>query len=214
MLKTIIGNCARLSVLAGAAALALTIAPEVGQAGAGAKPVAKPLKVTINQVTATGVGKAIGTITFKETEKGLQLDAKLKDLPPGEHGFHLHENPTCAPADKEGKAEAAHAAGSHFDPAATKAHKGPGGGGHKGDLPKIEADAKGKVNTKVEVEGLFLDDIAGRSVMIHESGDNYSDTPKPLGGGGPRIACGVIGAPKGVGKAKEKAEAAGAAEKK
>jgi Cu-Zn family superoxide dismutase len=28
--------------------------------------------------------------------------------------------------------------------------------------------------------------------MIHAGGDNYSDTPKPLGGGGERIACGVV----------------------
>jgi Cu-Zn family superoxide dismutase len=28
--------------------------------------------------------------------------------------------------------------------------------------------------------------------MIHEGGDNYSDKPKPLGGGGARIACGVV----------------------
>ena len=28
--------------------------------------------------------------------------------------------------------------------------------------------------------------------MIHDGGDNYADDPKPLGGGGGRIACGVI----------------------
>jgi Cu-Zn family superoxide dismutase len=28
--------------------------------------------------------------------------------------------------------------------------------------------------------------------MIHAGGDNYADQPKPLGGGGERIACGVI----------------------
>jgi Cu-Zn family superoxide dismutase len=28
--------------------------------------------------------------------------------------------------------------------------------------------------------------------MIHEGGDNYADEPKPLGGGGARIACGVV----------------------
>lgn len=28
--------------------------------------------------------------------------------------------------------------------------------------------------------------------MIHAVGDNYSDTPAPLGSGGARIACGVI----------------------
>jgi superoxide dismutase, Cu-Zn family len=29
--------------------------------------------------------------------------------------------------------------------------------------------------------------------MIHAGGDNYADTPKALGGGGARIACGVAG---------------------
>jgi Cu-Zn family superoxide dismutase len=28
--------------------------------------------------------------------------------------------------------------------------------------------------------------------MIHSGGDNYSDVPEKLGGGGGRIACGVI----------------------
>ena len=28
--------------------------------------------------------------------------------------------------------------------------------------------------------------------MIHAGGDNYSDTPAPLGGGGARIVCGVV----------------------
>jgi Cu-Zn family superoxide dismutase len=32
----------------------------------------------------------------------------------------------------------------------------------------------------------------GHAIIIHEGGDNYSDTPKPLGGGGSRIACGVV----------------------
>jgi superoxide dismutase, Cu-Zn family len=30
------------------------------------------------------------------------------------------------------------------------------------------------------------------SIMIHSGGDNYSDQPAPLGGGGARIACGVV----------------------
>jgi superoxide dismutase, Cu-Zn family len=29
--------------------------------------------------------------------------------------------------------------------------------------------------------------------MIHAGGDNYADAPKPLGGGGARVACGVVG---------------------
>ena len=28
--------------------------------------------------------------------------------------------------------------------------------------------------------------------IIHSGGDNYSDVPKKLGGGGARVACGVV----------------------
>jgi Cu-Zn family superoxide dismutase len=32
----------------------------------------------------------------------------------------------------------------------------------------------------------------GNELVIHIGGDNYSDQPQPLGGGGARIACGAI----------------------
>jgi Cu-Zn family superoxide dismutase len=153
---------------------------------------AKSLKVTMNAISPDGVGKAIGTITIKEGKDGVTLTPKLKDLAPGEHGFHVHEKPSCDPADKEGKKTAGQSAGGHFDPAGTKVHKGPGGGGHKGDLPKLVVSDKGEAKDKLEVKGLTLADFQGRSLMIHEGGDNYSDTPKPLGGGGARVACGVV----------------------
>src|SRR4029450_5583564 len=78
---------------------------------------AKSIKVTMNLITADGVGKSVGTITIKEGKDGVPLEPNLKDLPPGEHGFHVHENPSCDPADKEGKKTAGQAAGAHFDPA-------------------------------------------------------------------------------------------------
>jgi Cu-Zn family superoxide dismutase len=53
---------------------------------------------------------------------------------------------------------------------------------------------------KFKVAGLKLEDIAGRSIVIHEGGDNYSDSPQPLGGGGARVACGVIPAAPGAKK--------------
>ncbi|HVZ72411.1 MAG TPA: superoxide dismutase [Cu-Zn] SodC [Polyangia bacterium] len=152
----------------------------------------KPLKVTLDFITADGVGKPAGTITIKATKDGVVLETNLKGLPPGEHGFHLHENASCEPADKEGKKTAGQAAGGHFDPDATKAHKGPEGGGHKGDLPKLTVDDKGIAKEKLPVKGLKLADFAGHAFMIHEGGDNYADAPKPLGGGGARIVCGVI----------------------
>ena len=160
--------------------------------GGSAARAAKSVKVTMNAVTADGVGKSMGTITVKEGKDGVTIEPKLKGLAPGEHGFHIHEKPSCDPADKDGKKTAAQAAGGHFDPDATKAHKGPGGGGHKGDLPKLVVSDKGEAKDKLEVKGLTLADFKDKSLMIHEGGDNYSDTPKPLGGGGARIACGVV----------------------
>jgi len=35
-------------------------------------------------------------------------------------------------------------------------------------------------------------EIRDRSIMVQTDGDNYSDTPAPLGDGCARIACGAI----------------------
>jgi Cu-Zn family superoxide dismutase len=147
-------------------------------------------------ISPDGVGKPIGSVTIQDDKDGVTLTTDLKDLPPGEHGFHMHDKASCDAADKDGKKTAGQAAGGHFDPDATKAHKGPGGGGHKGDLPKLTASAKGTSKEKLPVPGLKLADMSGHALMIHAGGDNYADTPKPLGGGGDRIACGVIPAAK------------------
>lgn len=82
------------------------------------------------------------------------------------------------------------AAGEHYDPDNTKSHKGPKGKGHKGDLPALNATAKG-INQTVIAPHLRMTDIAGRALVIHEGGDNYSDRPENGGGKG-RVACGVI----------------------
>jgi Cu-Zn family superoxide dismutase len=185
------------NVVWGCAAVLLLASPAAAAAKA-----PKPVKVKLSFISETGVGKPAGTITIKQTDAGLELATDLKGLPPGEHGFHLHENPSCDPADKDGKKTAGQAAGGHFDPDATKAHKGPGGGGHKGDLPKLEVAQDGTAKAKLDVAGLKLDDVLGHALMIHAGGDNYSDQPKPLGGGGDRIVCGVIPAGKAAPSAK------------
>lgn len=152
-------------------------------------------RVHIHQVSASadnkGIGEKIGTLTFKETKEGLTVHPELKGLTPGEHGFHLHENPSCDSAEKDGKWVAADAAGNHFDPEHTSKHLGPNGKGHLGDLPKLVVNKNGKAEVKGAASRLKLSDLDGRSIVIHEHGDNYSDNPT-LGGGGARIACGVI----------------------
>ncbi|CAN5426535.1 superoxide dismutase family protein [soil metagenome] len=131
-----------------------------------------------------GVGKAIGTITAQDTKKGLLLTPKLSDLPQQIHGFHIHENPSC---DKEGMA-----AGGHLDPQHTSKHEGPVGQGHLGDLPILIVDKEGKATESVLAPRLTVTALKGHSIMIHKGGDNYADKPEKLGGGGARIACGVV----------------------
>ena len=153
---------------------------------------AEKVTVKVNLIDKSGVGKPAGTVTLSDGKGGLTVIPNLKGLTAGEHGFHIHEKGSCDPADKDGAPMAGFAAGGHFDPDGSKAHKGPGGGGHKGDLPKLEVSDKGDAKTKLEVPGVTLADVRGKALMIHANGDNYADAPKPLGGGGDRIACGVI----------------------
>lgn len=149
--------------------------------------------VEMNLVTSQGVGQAIGSVTISETAKGLEFTPNLKALPPGEHGFHVHANGSCQPAIKEGKASAAESAGGHYDPHKTGKHEGPEGAGHMGDLPLLVVNNDGNATTSVIAPRLTsLEDVKGKALMIHVGGDNMSDQPKPLGGGGARFACGVI----------------------
>ncbi len=148
--------------------------------------------VTMNLVDANGVGAPAGTITISESRYGLVFTPALRGLPAGLHGFHVHENPSCAPKEKEGKMVPALAAGGHLDPAGTGKHGEPWGDGHLGDLPPLYVAADGTATQPVLGPRLKLADVAGRSLMVHAGGDNHSDHPAPLGGGGARVACGVI----------------------
>lgn len=154
------------------------------------KNTAEKKQVVINAVSPEGIGAKIGTITLQDTEQGLSIQSQLSNLPSGFHGFHIHEKGSCAPAEKDGKIVAALAAGGHFNPQQTD--HGTPNDGHMGDLPVLNVDSNGYANSTVIAPRLKLSDVKGLAIMIHAGGDNYSDHPKPLGGGGDRIACGVI----------------------
>lgn len=148
--------------------------------------------VQMNLITEQGIGKAIGTVSLADTPQGLKITPSLVDLPAGAHGFHVHEKPDCSPGVKDGKPTAGLAAGGHFDPAMSGKHEGHSGKGHMGDLPVLTVSADGKATTPATAPRLKVADVKGRSLMIHAGGDNYADAPAPLGGGGARMACGVI----------------------
>ncbi len=153
---------------------------------------AEDLVVQMNLIDTTGVGRAIGTITISSNSYGTIFTPDLSGLTPGLHGFHVHQNPACGPGEKEGKTVPGLAAGGHYDPVGSGKHEGPYGNGHLGDLPALYVDAEGRATHPVLAPRLKVSDLKGRSLMIHAGGDNYSDHPNKLGGGGARIACGVV----------------------
>ena len=150
------------------------------------------MTVPMNIVDAKGIGQPVGEVVVSETTYGVVFSPSLAGLPPGLHGFHVHENPSCEPKEKDGKMEPALAAGGHYDPAGSKRHGLPWGDGHLGDLPALYVDSVGNANNPILAPRLKIADVKGRSLMLHAGGDNHADHPAPMGGGGPRFACGVI----------------------
>lgn len=152
----------------------------------------KSVHVTMHRVTSNGVGDIIGMIVFQDTPKGLKIVPDLSGLSEGQHGIHVHENPSCEPMEKDGAMVPGLAAGGHFDPGNTGRHEGPKGEGHLGDLPVLHVGPAGKATRSMYAPRLTTADLDGRAIIIHAGGDNYSDTPAKLGGGGARVACGVV----------------------
>ena len=157
--------------------------------------------VPVHKISPDGIGAAIGTITLKDSHHGLIVAPDLRDLPPGNHAFHIHENPNCGPGVKDGKKVVALLAGGHYDPAGKghgmkhgekQKHGGHGKAMHAkphGDLPQLVAAADGTATDPVTTDKLKVAQIRGRAIMVHRYGEDDPGKPK---GGGPRYACGVI----------------------
>ena len=153
---------------------------------------AHALTITMNDAET---GKSAGTVNVSESEYGLVFTPKLEGIESGGHGFHVHENPSCDSKMKDGENVPAGAAGSHYDPDNTGKHGYPWtDDSHLGDLPLLYVSEDGTAMHPVLAPRLTMNDLEGRALMIHAGGDNYSDSPEKLGGGGARVLCGVIAA--------------------
>ena len=166
------------------AALTIGAAPSLAMAAQVTAPIALS--------TLSGPSAAAGTITLSDSPKGAVVTVQLHGLPPGQHGFHVHQNGDCGPGPVNGVVAPAGAAGGHYDPGHTGMHMGPMGEGHMGDLPYLTVAADGTDSETLTAPRLTdVTQVKGHALVIHAGGDNYADQPKPLGGGGARIACGV-----------------------
>ena len=68
---------------------------------------ADQLHAPMTLVSADGTGKMIGSVTITESSGGLVFTPNLTSLPPGAHGFHVHETGSCGTNEKDGKRVAA-----------------------------------------------------------------------------------------------------------
>lgn len=153
---------------------------------------AASIEVKLHRISAAGVGESIGSVQARDTDQGLEIIPNLTGLSAGEHGFHLHANGSCESADNaEGESVAGLAAGGHWDPDNSGEHLGPFGNGHRGDLSRLVVSDDGTTPTSVVAPRLSTADLRGKALVVHAGGDTYADTP-PMGGGGARIACGVV----------------------
>src|SRR5881396_2577101 len=170
--------------------VALIVLPFGGFASQAQTPEEKsspPLKA-IALLHPTAGNKVSGKVTFIEVADGVQVQAEITGLTPGNHGFHVHEFGDCSATD-------ATSAGAHFNPT-NKPHAGPDAAErHVGDMGNIEADASGTARLDyVDHQISLINDeqsAIGRSVVVHAKADDLKS--QPAGDSGPRIACGVVG---------------------
>ncbi len=130
--------------------------------------------------------KINGVVTFKETKDGVLVTAKINGLPQSNNncsgrffGFHIHEGTSCTGNSSDEFANAK----SHLNPTNCP-HAF-----HLGDLPPL-IENNGYASMSVLVNKFKIKDIINRTIVIHDSPDDF--TTQPSGNSGKKIACGKI----------------------
>ncbi len=127
-----------------------------------------------------------GIVKFYQTGAGVLVFAEVSSLPSSSEsckspvfGFHIHSGDECSGDSSDPFS----AANGHYD---TDGCKHPF---HAGDLPQLLGC--GGYAFSVFLTGRFsLDDVVGKTVIIHRDPDDFRT--QPSGGAGEKIACGVI----------------------
>jgi Cu-Zn family superoxide dismutase len=156
---------------------------EMGQAGgaagaAGARAVLQPA------VDTPGFS---ATVTFTQEGGQLHVVADLSGVPPGSHGFHIHENGQC---DHD---QHFTSAGGHFNPTAQPHGCPEAASHHAGDLGNVVIRADSTGHLDVTTSALSLSgpsSVIGKAVILHAGADDC--TSQPAGNAGARLACGVV----------------------
>jgi superoxide dismutase, Cu-Zn family len=151
---------------------------------------ASPKPVTVKMTTTDG--KDAGTITLSEKKGAVDFKLDLMNLPPGEHGIHVHQTAKCEAPDFK-------TAGGHFNPTGKKHGIKNPDGPHEGDVPEnLTVKPDGTLKTSFVMKTVSLDPAApnslflngGTAIVIHAQADDMATDPS--GNSGARIACGTI----------------------
>lgn len=156
--------------------------------------IAQPSQLRVDIVNAKG--NEIGNVRMTETRFGtVDVEARLRGLQPGFHGFHVHAVGRCQGPDFK-------SAQGHIGEAEGQDH-----GEHTGDLSSLLVKRNGTATVRVTTDRFKLDDLSaddGSAVMIHAGPDNFANIPARYNASGPdeetretgdsggRVACGEI----------------------
>jgi superoxide dismutase, Cu-Zn family len=148
------------------------------------------VSLTARAELRNAAGEIVGQATLSMEAEAVVITLEAQKLPPGPHGFHIHEVGKC-------EAPEFTTAGGHFNPEGKKHGLRSPGGPHAGDLPNLVVGPDGLVRIRVMAPQVALAagpnslfHPAGTSLVIHTGPDD--DVTDPAGNSGARIACGVI----------------------
>jgi len=135
-------------------------------------------------------GEVVGTAIFTPAHHGVGMSLNVRNLPPGEHGMHIHEAGKCDPPDFK-------TAGAHFNPAGRKHGMHNPEGAHAGDMENLTVRPDGTARVRIVLHNVTLGKEAsallkpgGTALVIHTDKDDLKTDP--TGNSGARIVCGVI----------------------
>lgn len=126
-----------------------------------------------------------GTVKFYRTNCGVLVYSEVYGLPDksrcgnGVFAFHIHGGKSCTGNVDDPFANAL----THYDKYGNEHPY------HSGDMPPLFSN-KGYALSAFLTNRFTLDEITGKSVIIHSGVDDF--TSQPAGNAGSKIACGVI----------------------